>query len=102
MVTSVYPRGLLPSGEVVDRWATITDAATWAGLEDGLLRCVLRALGDQSLNNLPLLASIPFDSIKEALNNATRGDRSQCHRTQSFCFDGECCQGQVRSKCHIA
>ena len=76
MVTSVYPRGLLPSGEVVDRWATIADAATWAGLEDGLLRCVLRALGDQSLNNLPLLASIPFDSIKEALNNATRGDRS--------------------------
>ena len=38
--------GLLPDRAILDSWTTVADVATWAGVEAGLSRCVLRQLGD--------------------------------------------------------
>ena len=76
MVTSVYPRGLLPSDAVSDSWTTLTDAASWAGLEAGLARSFFRALGDQNLDSLAILAGVSVESIRAAVASATRGTRT--------------------------
>lgn len=49
MVASLYPRGLLPSSDVSESWSSLSDAVSWAGLEEGLARSFFRALGDQIL-----------------------------------------------------
>ena len=67
--------GLLPDRATLDTWATVQDAATWGGLESGLVRCVTRQLGDQNLTSLQVLAVIPTEVFEQALSNARRGTR---------------------------
>ena len=56
--------GLLPDRATLDTWATLSDAAACGGLEGGLVRSVVRQLGDPS--------SLHRES---ALTAATRSDR---------------------------
>ena len=67
--------GLLPDRATLDTWATLSDAAACGGLEGGLVRSVVRQLGDPSLNSLPVLAVIPTEVFESALTAATRSDR---------------------------
>lgn len=67
--------GLLPDRATLDSWTSLRDAATWGGLEAGLVRAVTRQVGDPELSALPVLAVIPIEVFEAALGNATRGDR---------------------------
>ena len=67
--------GLLPDRATLDAWTDLKDAATWGGLEAGLVRTVTRQLGDPELSALPVLAVIPLEVFETALSNASRGDR---------------------------
>ena len=73
--------GLLPDRATLGTWTTLREAATWGGLEAGLVRAVARQLGDPELNALPVLAVIPIEVFEAALGSATRGDRS-LHETE--------------------
>ena len=83
---SMYPRGLLPSSTVSDAWRVLSDAVTWAGIDAGLARSFFRSLGDQNLDSLTILAGIDTDSIRTAVDNASRGTRplSPIEKSQIF------------------
>ena len=67
--------GLLPSSAILDGWATMDDALSWAGIDPGLARSFFRQLGDPALDSMPVLAMIPSDVAQTALLFATRGAR---------------------------
>ena len=73
--------GLLQDWSTLDTWVGLVDAATWGGLEAGLVRAVTRQLGDAELESLPVLGVIPTDVFEAALGDANRGGRRL--------FDGE-------------
>ncbi len=53
--------GMIPSAAVLDSWATIGDARSWAGVSEAMWSEVAATLGDKDLNVLILLAGIPDD-----------------------------------------
>ena len=59
--------GLLPSSAILDGWATMDDALSWAGIDPGLARSFFRQLGDPALDSMPVLAMIPSDVAQTAL-----------------------------------
>ncbi len=46
----------------------MADASAWAGLDDGTVSRVLKALGDAMLASLPMSAGVPSDAVREALD----------------------------------
>ena len=67
---------LLPSSTLVETWATLADAAACANLDDGMLRAFNRQLGDHSNDSLQVIAVIPGEVCKAAIDSASRGGRS--------------------------
>lgn len=67
--------GLLPSQTVLDSWTTVADAASWAGVDDGLIRSAMRQLGGPHLDSLAVLATMPTSTFEAALKTAVRGFR---------------------------
>lgn len=67
--------GLLPSQTLLDAWGSVTDAASWAGVDEGVKRSVMRQLGDTNLDSLAVLAMVPTTTFEAALNSAVRGFR---------------------------
>ena len=62
---------LLPSASVYGSWTTVKDVCLWAALDDEMWNVFAGALGDASLQNLSLLASIQPADIKEAIEATT-------------------------------
>ena len=67
--------GVLAPPTVHNVWATLADAATWAGVDRGTLRSFCKLLGDANLSSMQILAVIPDDVIGSCLGSATRGTR---------------------------
>ena len=87
--------GLIPSQDVLDSWTDISDAAQWAGVDDGLKRAVCRRLGDANLTSLPVLAMIAPQVFELTLGECTRGDRP-LHETEKAC--ARLWHGAIRAK----
>ena len=66
---------LVPSATVLEQWRTLTDAAAWASVDQGMLRAFNRQLGDPVNDSLPVIAIIPDDLIQQAMGSAVRGTR---------------------------
>lgn len=64
--------GLLPDRVALDSCGALSDAADWAGMDAGLIRCVCRQMGDVELSSLHVLAVIPTDGVEQALVHALR------------------------------
>ena len=71
-----FPRALLPGDAVLATWATISDAKSWANIDEGLARSVFRHLGDPDLGSLAVAAVIPTAAFERALGLAMRGTRA--------------------------
>lgn len=65
--------GLIPSSHVLDSWASLDDACQWAGLSQGVVRSWARQLGDANLSSLQVIAVMPMETLRLAMNNAVRG-----------------------------
>ena len=74
MVTS-WVSTMLPSFTVTNSWVTLQDAANWAGLDDGTLRAFNRQLGDPNNTSMQILAVLPEEMLKPAIDAATKGAR---------------------------
>ena len=61
---TIWPSGLLPQQ---------------GGMDEAVGRAVFRRLGDPAMSNLLLLAVIPPETIREALQSARRGTRDLSH-----------------------
>ncbi|CAK9077785.1 unnamed protein product [Durusdinium trenchii] len=59
--------GLLQDWSTLDTWVGLVDAATWGGLEAGLVRAVTRQLGDAELESLPVLGEMPTGEDADSL-----------------------------------
>ena len=78
--------GLPPDRATLDTWVNVQDAATWGGLETGLVRCVTRQLGDQNLTSLQVLAVIPTEVFEQALSNTVLLRMLHIESTTRHCF----------------
>ena len=74
MVTS-WVSTMLPSFTVTNSWVTLQDAAMWAGVDDGTLRAFNRQLGDPNNTSMQILAVLPEEMLKPAIDAATKGAR---------------------------
>ena len=60
--------GLIPSDEVLKSWTTFTAARTWAGLSLEDWKKVATAVGDPDLDNLMLVAALPFFCLRVVIS----------------------------------
>ena len=66
---------VVPAPDVLASWATLRDAAQWAGVDEGTKRAFCRQLGDPDLDSLLVLAVVPPETVDNAMNAATKGAR---------------------------
>lgn len=66
---------LLPGDAVLASWQNMVDAASWAGLDDGMLRAINRQLGDPGNESMQVIAVIPEAILLRAIDEAQRGFR---------------------------
>ena len=63
-------RALLPSNETVATWTSIQDAGKWAKIGVDDMKKFLEGLGDESLDDLPVLVSVDTADIRKSIADA--------------------------------
>ena len=66
---------LLPSMTVLKQWTTLTDAAAWASVDQGMLRALNCQIGDPVNDSLHVIALILDDLLQQAIDSAFSGTR---------------------------
>ena len=63
----MFSASLLPSQSVYESWSSLKEVRSWAAVDESLWLQFAKALGDEALDNVSLLAALQPTDVKEAI-----------------------------------